>query len=240
MIGGGLGACGGDPSSDDGTTSGATQTGTETSVDDSSGASNPSGTSGPSSQTEGSDGSDGTGAPTTDATDDTSADSGSTTGDPNYCGLDVMQGEDGPWFELSHMGVPVTSGATLTMECGAQGSLMFWLESHQGGVMPDEFENITYSVTMDVPGFDDLSPTGHFYRNTEYGMYVGCEPIIGGITGGVPVLPPDALLDVTQVDGLPATLHVELAGDGATAVFDVDVVLAVPSDLSPDTCFGAG
>jgi hypothetical protein len=55
-----------------------------------------------------------------------------------------------------------------------------------------------------------------------------------------PVFPPDALLDVTQVDGLPATLHVELLGDGETAVFDAEVVLQVPSDLSPDTCFGAG
>lgn len=239
MIGacGGVGACGGDPGGDGGTTSGTTQAATQTSVDDSTGTSSPSDTSEESSPT---DGSDSSGAPTTDPTTDTSADSGSTTGDPDYCGLEVMPGEDGPWFELTHMGAAVTDGATLTMVCGSQGSLMFWLETHQGGVVPDGFENITYSITMDVPGFDDLSPTGHFYRNTEYGMYVGCEPIIGGITGGVPVFPPDALLDVTQVDGLPATLHVELLGDGETAVFDAEVVLAVPSDLSPDTCFGAG
>jgi hypothetical protein len=235
-----MGACGGDSNSGDGTTSGSTQGGMESSVDDSTGGPNPASTSGQGSQTDGGDSSDGTDSTGPATTDPTEADSGSTTGDPNYCGLDVMPGEDGPWFEVTHMGVPVTDGATLSMVCGSQGSLMFWLETHQGGVMPDDLENITYSITMDVPGFDDLSPTGHFYRNTEYGMYVGCEPIIGGITGGVPVFPPDALLDVTQVDGLPATLHVELVGDGETAVFDAEVVLEVPADLSPDTCFGAG
>lgn len=192
------------------------------------------------STTSAAESSDGSSAGSSAGSSSGESDTGSTTGGTEYCGLDTMEGMTGPWFELTHMQMPVTDGMTLTLECGSQGLLMFWFATDQGGVTPDSDADVTYSVTLDVPGFDDLSPSGHFYQNLAYRLYVGCEEILGGPTGGFPVLLPDALTDVQQVDGHPATLHVALADGDQTATLDIDVTLAIPADLSPDTCFGAG
>ena len=131
-------------------------------------------------------------------------------------------------------------GAPLTMECGGQGALMFFLQTDQGGFLPVD-DYVMYDVTFDVPGFDDLSPTGHFYEAQGYPVYVGCggigEPDGGFNTVGIAMLLPDALTDVHMVDGVEATLHVSLLPpDDEPVVFDATVTLAVPQYLSLDTC----
>jgi hypothetical protein len=167
---------------------------------------------------------------------DTSA-TDSTTGELP-CGLSEKPGQDGPWFDLGNLGEPL--GATLTMECGGQGALMFFLQTDQGGFLPVD-DYVMYDVTFDVPGFDDLSPTGHFYEAQGYPVYVGCggigEPDGGFNTVGIAMLLPDALTDVHMVDGVEATLHVSLLPpDDEPVVFDATVTLAVPQYLSLDTC----
>ena len=93
---------------------------------------------------------------------DTVADS--TTGEELYCGLEDLAG--GPWFELGHAGVPLAEGSVLTLECGGQGSLMFFLETRVGGWMPDD-DRVYYSVTVDVEGH--VGPSGHFFQDTPFG-----------------------------------------------------------------------
>jgi hypothetical protein len=165
---------------------------------------------------------------------DTVADS--TTGDELYCGLADLEG--GPWFEIGHAGAPLADGSVLTIECGGQGSLMFYLETQVGGWMPLE-DSVFYSVTVDVDGH--VGPSGHFFQDMNFGEYIGCEEFEGGAPPeGITVIPPDDLGDPTVLHGLTATIHVELlAGDNPT--FDATVELAVPADdPSIVECMGFG
>lgn len=176
-------------------------------------------------------------SPTSDATTDPGTTTESTTGELP-CGLSEKPGQDGPWFDLGNLGEPL--GDTLTMECGGQGSLMFFLQTDMGGFTPVD-DYVMYDVTLDVPGFDDLSPTGHFFEAQGYPVYVGCggvgEPDGGFNTVGIAMLLPDALTDVHLVDGVEASLHVTLQPpDDDPVAFDATVTLAVPKFLSIDTC----
>jgi hypothetical protein len=156
------------------------------------------------------------------------------------CGITDDPDATGPWFRLSNAGNAVTTGATIAMECGGQGSLMFYLASEQGGFVP-EGETVYYAVTMDVPGFDALSPNGHFFQQLNYGVGVGCgfaDEADGGFSlDGIAVLPPDALLDVSMVNGAAATLHVEMLPPGADpVVLDAELTLMVDPTLTTETC----
>ena len=165
---------------------------------------------------------------------DTVADS--TTGEELYCGLEDLAG--GPWFELGHAGVPLAEGSVLTLECGGQGSLMFFLETRVGGWMPDD-DRVYYSVTVDVEGH--VGPSGHFFQDTMFGEYIGCEKYDGG-TGpleGIAVIPPDDITDPTVLHGLSATIHVELLAEGSPT-FDATVELAVPDEPSIGECGAFG
>lgn len=154
----------------------------------------------------------------------------STTGAEMWCGIQEEVG-DAPWFELSHYGDPVVDGSVLSLECGGQGSWMFFLSADIGGWTPDE-EHVYFSVTVDVPGQE--GPTGHFFQSTMYGQYVGCEEFDGGgAPAGIAIIPPDTITDLTVLDGLPGTLHVELLADG-NPTLDAEIELAIPPELNPE------
>jgi hypothetical protein len=170
---------------------------------------------------------------TSEGTDDAAE---STTGEDTLCGIQEEVG-DAPWFELSHYGEAVAGGSVLALECGGQGSWMFFISVELGGWTPTE-EHVYLSVTMDVPGHE--GPTGHFFQTPMYPLYVGCEEFDGGgAPVGLAIIPPDDITDVTVLDGLYATLHVELLADGSPTV-DAEVLLAVPDELDPKACMPFG
>jgi hypothetical protein len=117
---------------------------------------------------------------------------------------------------------------------------MFYLRSTQGGFVP-EGEWVYYAVTLDVPGFDDLSPTGHFFQDLGAIVDVGCaaaDEFEGGFSlDGVAVILPDALTEPAMVDGMPGTLHVELEVPGGDPiVLDATVTLEVAAELTLENC----
>ncbi len=228
-------ACGGN-GSDDGATSQADGTDDAADDDDDDGPTDPSAD----------DDDDGPTDPSADDDDDTSADDSitdtdpsetssdegpeSTTGEDTLCGIQEEVG-DAPWFELSHYGDPVVDGSVLSLECGGQGSWMFFLSADIGGWTPAE-EHVYFSVTVDVPGQE--GPTGHFFQSTMYGQYVGCEEFDGGgAPAGIAIIPPDTITDLTVLDGLAGTLHVELLADG-NPTLDAEIELAIPPELNPE------
>lgn len=189
-----------------------------------------------------------TSSPSTSVATDTDSETGpsdtttaeSSTGEPMLCGLSDDPEQTGPWFRLTNLGNPVEADATIALECGGQGFLMFYLQSQQGGFIP-EGETVYYAVTLDVPGFDELSPTGHFYQSGGDGVDVGCgvaDESDGGFSlGGIAVIPPDALVDLSMIDGLPATLHVEmLVPVGDPVVLDAELTLQVDPALTVENC----
>ncbi len=168
-------------------------------------------------------------ATTTPATTDT------TTGEAAFChGWD---GPDGPpHLELRNNGILLAEAGTLTLECGGQGLFMFGLYPTFGGFIP-EGDGITFAVTVDVDGHN-TDPSGHFFSTEDYVYYVGCEDLIGGVFGVVPVLPPDNE-DPLTLDGLPATVKVTLNIPGDPLTLEFAVTLAVdPSDPSFGFCGG--
>jgi hypothetical protein len=172
--------------------------------------------------------------PSTSGSDSVSSDgteaAESTTGDELYCGLEDLEG--GPWFELGHAGVPLAEGSIVTLECGGQGSLMFFIETRIGGWMPEE-DSVFFSVTVVVDNF--VGPSGYFYQDTMFGEYIGCEEFDGGgPPQGITIIPPDGI-DITALDGRPAMIHVELLVDGNPS-FDATVELAVPDDAGIMKC----
>jgi len=228
-------ACGDEQSSDDATESTQTQSASDSESASQSAsetdASDTSATQSSTSPSEGDTSGESSGAETDPTVADTSGDgTDSTTGEPQYCGLADLEG--GAWFELSHHGEPFVADSALAMERGGQGSLMFLISTVQGGFTPPD-TTIYYSVTIDVDGF--AGPTGHFFQNTMYGLYVGCDQVDGGfLPSGIAVFPPDGV-DIHLLDGLPATVHIELLADD-NPTWDGEIVLEVPDDGSLDQC----
>lgn len=162
-----------------------------------------------------------------------------TTGEPTLCGITDDPDETGPWFRLFSDDAPLESGGTIALTCGGQGSLMFFVGTQQGGFEPVD-ETAIYSVTLDVEGFDDVSASGHFYQNLQYGLGVGCyggDEFDGGfVLDGIAMFPPDGLAQLTDVDGAAGTFHIELLPpDGDPVVVDLDVVIAA-SQEAIDNC----
>ena len=176
-------------------------------------------------------------AGTTDATTSptTGATSEGTTGDLAYCyGWGGPDGE--PHLELQNNGVPVVEGGELTLECGGQGLFMFGLYPTFGGFTPAS-DSLIFDVLVDVPGHN-TAPGGHFYSSS-YSYYIGCEDLIGGTFGVVPILPPDSD-DPLTLDGLPATVKVILQTGDVPVTLDFAVTLAVDANDSSFEFCGQG
>ena len=209
---------------------GGTSTGTSGTgeVTESSGGPGTSGSSGTSSSGT-SSGEPTTGEPTTGelTTGEPTGTSASSTGGEAYCGFD--EGAMSPFLELTVLGGgALTDGATWPLECGGQGLWMFGLYPLVGGWDPMA-TNITFTLSVDVEGYN-INPEGHFFSGQD-GYYIGCEILDGGVTGVVPVLPPDGIADLSVLDGLPATVHVELDGGGTPLTVDAAVTLSAPKEL---------
>lgn len=160
----------------------------------------------------------------------TSTEASSTTSEPvAYC-QGFERDAPAPFFELAVMGgAPLVDGAVLPLECGGQGLWMFGLYPSLGGFDPGGYYPHV-SVVVDVEGYD-IGPTGHFYQRDGESYYIGCEQLDGGVSGVVPVFPPDELAELSEVDGLAAQVHVEVeTPDGPLAV-DALVTLSAPPEL---------
>jgi hypothetical protein len=156
---------------------------------------------------------------TTDTTDTTGAD---------YC----AGWQDAPppaYLELrSVTDEPLQPGSTLPLECGPQGLFMFGLYPSFGGFTPTS-DALEFTITVDVEGFND-NPAGHFFSGP-VGYYIGCDPVIGGVVGVLPVIPWDEITDLTELDGKPAQIQVVMHAPSGDVTLDFAVVLAaVPSD----------
>lgn len=165
--------------------------------------------------------------------------SGATTGAPfgEYCqGFDAAA--PARFLELfDFQGEPLGEGATFPLECGGQGAWMFGLYPKLGGWDP-QADVVTFTLTVDVDGFNS-NPAGHFFSG-EVAYYIGCDPVIGGVIGVAPVLPPDDLADLAALDGLPASVRVEVDAGGEALVFDAGMTLSAPAALVAEGCFGKG
>lgn len=157
----------------------------------------------------------------------------STTGEPAWCyGWESAEGA--AYLELhGRDDMPLVDGGQIQLECGGQGLFMFGLYPTFGGFTPPG-DQITFDVVVDVEGHN-TNPEGHFYSVTESGYYVGCEPIIGGVLGVVPVIPPDNE-DVLTLDGLPADFHVVLHTGAGDVVVDLKMTLVAKDDGSWGFC----
>ena len=170
-------------------------------------------------------------APTTGDSDTTT--SSSTTGDAGYCwGFDVDA--PAPFLALyDYQHAELGEGVTLPLECGGQGSWMFGLYPELGGYEPTG-DSVVFDLTVDVDGYN-INPAGHFFSGEVY-YYVGCDDILGGVLGVVPILPPDELPDPAVLDGLTAKVHVELDAGGQLVSFDATMPLSAPPELTEDGC----
>lgn len=130
---------------------------------------------------------------------------------------------------------PVADGVTWPLECGGQGLWMFGLYPTSLGGWDPGAEYVSFRVVVDVEGYND-NPDGHFYSADMDPYYIGCELLDGGVTGVLPVFPLDTLPDLSVLDGLPATLHVEINGGGQTLTVDAQTVLSAPKELVEDGC----
>lgn len=158
----------------------------------------------------------------------------SSTGGSALCGLTDDPEQTGPWFRLYNGTALVEDGAMLELECGGQGAWMFYLATEQGGFTPPG-SAAYFAVTLDVPGFDELSPDGHFFDAPNYGVNLGCAG--GSDLAGIAVLLPDALTDPMVLDGVAATIHAALlVPDGAPVILDAAITLGVDPALGAQGC----
>ncbi len=173
--------------------------------------------------------------PTTAAT--TSTGNTSSTGSADeFCG--GWQGAAGePALVLADKdGNQLMAGSTLPLECGGQGLFMFGLYPSFGGFTPAT-DYLDFTLTADVDGYN-TNPDGHFFSADPTSYYVGCEPSDGGVSGVVPILPPDNIADLNLLDGLPAQVHVVLHAPDGDLVADLAVTLSVVKDDSWSFCGG--
>ena len=131
-------------------------------------------------------------------------------------------------------GQPFVDGVTWPLECGGQGLWMFALYPKMGGWDPGGTW-VSFDITVDVEGFNN-NPDGHFFSVQEAVYYIGCEVPDGGVVGVLPVFPPDDLADLSVLDGLPATAHVEIDAGGQTLTVDAQTVLSAPKELVEGGC----
>ncbi len=121
----------------------------------------------------------------------------------------------------------LADGSVLPLECGGQGSLMFPIYPSFGGFEPPNGESVAFSVTLDVEGYN-VGPGMHFFSTTNYSFEVDCSYdtySYGYSNSFLAMFPPDAIPDVTAVDGKPGVLHVTLHAPGGDIAFDANVVM---------------
>ncbi len=163
-------------------------------------------------------------APTTTAT-DTSGTTGGVA--PEWChGFDP----DGPatLTVANEEGVDLVDGTPLQVVCGGQGSLMIPIYPHFGGFIPD-VDDLGFDVILDVEGFN-LGPDGHFFSSVGHQHDVDCAYVEGQYDGYsysfIPIFPPDAIPDLTALDGKPGVLQVTLHSPIGDMKFAATVVLS--------------
>lgn len=168
---------------------------------------------------------------TADTADSSSSDG--TTGEPAWCyGWEGAAGA--PYLDLYGIDEALlVDGGEIQLECGPQGSFMFGLYPSFGGFTPPG-DQISFDVVVDVEGHN-TNPEGHFYSVTDSGYYVGCEQIIGGVLGVVPVIPGDNE-DVLALDGLLADFHVVLHTANGDITIDMKLTLLAKDDGSWEFC----
>lgn len=180
-----------------------------------------------------------TGATATDTTTDTTTTASTdtdvgTTGEPAWCYGWEGAGGSSPYLELHGLDeAKLVDGGTITLQCGGQGSFMFGLYPSFGGFTPPG-DQITFDVVVDVAGHN-TNPAGHFYSVSDSGYYVGCDPILGGVLGVVPVIPPDNE-DLLTLDGLVADFHVVLHTSQGDVTVDLTLTLVAKDDGSWGFC----
>lgn len=158
-----------------------------------------------------------------------------TTGELAWC--NGWEGDAGaPHLELYGLDeAPLVDGGAIQLECGPQGLFMFGLYPSFGGFTPPG-DQISFDLVVDVEGHN-TNPEGHFYSVTDSGYYIGCDPIIGGVLGVVPVIPPDNE-DVATLDGLPADFHVVMHTPNGDVVVDLALTLAAKDNGGWGFCQG--
>ncbi|WAS97904.1 hypothetical protein [Nannocystis punicea] len=173
-------------------------------------------------------------APTSSTSGSSTAESSTTEAPVVYCqGFD--RDAPAPFLELTVKGgAALVDGVEWPLECGGQGLWMFALYPSLGGFEPGGYyPHVT--VIVDVEGYD-LGPTGHFYHRQGESYYIGCEQSDGGVFGVVPVFPPDELAKLSEVDGLPAQVHVEVETAEGPLTVDALVTLSAPPELVKQGC----
>lgn len=118
-------------------------------------------------------------------------------------------------------------GSVLPLECGGQGLLMFPIYPSFGGFEPPNGESVAFSVTLDVEGYN-VGPGMHFFSTTNYSFEVDCAYdtySYGYSNSFLAMFPPDAIPDLTTVDGKPGVLHVTLHAPGGDIAFDANVTM---------------
>jgi hypothetical protein len=183
---------------------------------------------------------------TTTGSSDSQADadaSGSTTSteeetgteESEYCG--ITNSGDAPWFTIRHRGAELDDGASLELECGAQGSFMFEFRVSMGGFAPPT-DTVPFAVTMTVEGFD-VGPGGAFYMTQNYPVYVGCDEFDGGLSAQnyIRIFPPDEIADLSEMDGAAVTISFVMKADGQELPFEVTGTMDAAEDESWGCCY---
>lgn len=183
---------------------------------------------------------DGTAAPTEPTGAETAAPTDPTTetgGDPVWChGFDpkapfalTFNNEDG---------MKIVDGAPLPVVCGGQGSLMLPIYPQFGGFVPNG-DTAVFDVVLDVEGFN-LGPTGHFFESIGNSHTIDCsyeDPYYSYSFDFIPIFPPDAIPDLTALDGKPGVLNVTLHTPDGDIPFAADVVLKSTIDCCGYSCY---
>jgi len=158
-----------------------------------------------------------------------------TTGEPApvWCnGLDPM----GPatLTVANGEGVDIVNGTPLQVQCGGQGIQMLPIFPHFGGFVP-ESDIVGFDVILDVEGFN-LGADGHFFSSVGHQHDVNCaytEPYYDGYSYAfIPIFPPDAIPDITVVNGKSGTLHVTLHSPIGDLNLDAAVVITVDPEFA--------
>ena len=180
----------------------------------------------------------------------TSSDSGSTseTGGgieeppPGYCGM--AAGPEEPWAAIDQYGQVLMPNDALELECGGQGSWMFRIDFTVGGFQPDG-KVVAIDASMDVEGFN-IGPMGHFAAIwTEATWFLGCcdeidyyDPYYGFCYYDqyITFYPPDAIDDMSVLDGLPATINLTVETPEGLIEEHLDVTLWAVYEQSWESC----
>lgn len=167
---------------------------------------------------------------------------GDTTGEVMLCNGWSEDGPDMPWLTLSASdGTPLESGGTFSIECGGQGSWMFAIYPEMGG-WEIQSTTLVFDVEVVVEGFPGALG-GSFYEDDALIYDVECgsgETFDGGFVHDcIAVFPPDTIADLSELDGAPATIHVELGTQGGDPLIVdlVDMTLSAPAEIVSEDCF---